>query len=49
MANSENNIFRVGFLDENIEERIEEYKAFYDIVCTEDSSFFDLKELLNKK
>ena len=48
MANSENNIFRVGFLDENIEERIEEYKAFYDIVCTGNSSFFDLKEILNK-
>ena len=48
MANGENSIFRVGFLDENIEERIEEYKAFYDIVCTGNSSFFDLKEILNK-
>ncbi|HCC04421.1 MAG TPA: hypothetical protein DEP51_06195, partial [Clostridiales bacterium] len=38
-------IFKIGFLDENIEEKIEDYKAFYDIVCTDNSSYFDLMEI----
>lgn len=46
MANNEKNVFKIGFLDENIEEKIEEYKAFYDIVCTDNSSYFDLKKTL---
>ena len=44
MANNENDIFKIGFLDENIEEKIEAYKALYDIVCTHNSSYFDLKK-----
>ena len=43
---NENDIFKIGFLDENIEEKIEDYKAFYDIVCTDNSSYFDLKKTL---
>ena len=46
MTNNEKNVFKIGFLDENIEEKIEEYKAFYDIVCTDNSSYFDLKKTL---
>ena len=46
MTNNEKNVFKIGFLDEDIEVKLEAYKAFYDIVCTDNSSYFDLIEIL---
>ncbi|MCI8309364.1 MAG: hypothetical protein HFJ45_04005 [Clostridia bacterium] len=36
----------VGFLDSKIDENIEFYKNNFDIVCTEDTSFIDVMEIL---
>ena len=40
------NIFKIGFLDEYIEERIKDHKSIYDIVCTKGASYFDLNNIL---
>jgi len=37
----------IGFLDKNIEERLEEYKKQFDVVLTDNSSFSELNEILN--
>lgn len=45
MINSENkNVFKIGFLDEKVEEQIEKFKTNYDIICTDNTSY---KELSN--
>ena len=37
---------KIGFLNENIEENIEVYKDNFDIVCTKDSNFFDIENII---
>ena len=41
------NIIKIGFLNEKIEESIEEYKKNYDVVITGDGNFSFVNELLN--
>lgn len=44
MADGEKkNVFKVGFLDEKIEERLELFKENYDMVCTENTSYSEIK------
>lgn len=41
-----NETITVGFLDKNIEENLELYKSTFDIVLTENSSFQEIKDLI---
>lgn len=42
MANKNKNIFKIGFLDENIEERLNDFKNNYDIICTDNTSYDEI-------
>lgn len=42
MHTTENDIVKIGFLDERIEDRVEEFKANYDIVATNNTSFIEV-------
>ena len=46
-SNSEN-ILNVGFLNEKFDEKIEEYKLDFDVVITNDSDAYYVKELIEK-
>lgn len=48
MANSKKNVYKIGFLDENVEERIGTFKQNYDIVCTDNTSYDELRDKLLK-
>lgn len=45
MAEGNKNVFKLGFLDENIEERLTSFKEHYDIVCTNNTGY---DEICNK-
>lgn len=47
MANPKKNIHMIGFLDEEVEERLSDFKDHYDIVCTDNTSFDELQNKLN--
>lgn len=42
MHTTENEVLKIGFLDENEEERLREFKSSYDIVLTNNASFEEL-------
>lgn len=42
------NAFKIGFLEEKIEENKEKYINEFDLVCTENSNFFEIEEYLKK-
>lgn len=46
MANTNKNVYSIGFLDEKVEERLEEFKKYYDIICTDNTSFNKLRNKL---
>lgn len=48
MANSKKNVYKIGFLDEKVEERIDIFKQNYDIVCTDNTSYNELRDKLLK-
>lgn len=37
-----------GFLDKNVDENFDFYKNFFDVVLTDNSSFYDVKNILEK-
>ena len=39
---------KIGFLNENIEQNMDMYKSKFDIVLTEENSFFDIEKLLGE-
>lgn len=43
------NAFKIGFLEEKIEENKEKYIDEFDLVCTDNSNFFEIEEFLKKK
>lgn len=43
MADGKKNAFKIGFLDRRIEERLEEFKEYYDIVCTDNTSYDEIR------
>ena len=43
MASTNKNVYKLGFLDEKIEERLESFKENYDIVCTDNTSYDDIR------
>lgn len=43
MANNQKTVFKLGFLDEEIEERLESFKENYDMVCTHNTSYSELR------
>lgn len=44
MSNDKKKTYKIGFLDEKIEDRIGVFKENYDLVCTDNTSFYDLKK-----
>jgi len=42
------NLIKIGFLNENIEENLEEYKKVYDVIILNDGSFDYVNELVKK-
>lgn len=46
MANSNKNVYKIGFLDEKVKERMDTFKQYYDIVCTDNASYNELKNKL---
>ena len=47
MATSNKKIYKIGFLDEKIDERLKQFKENYDIVCTNNTSYDELKNIIN--
>ena len=47
MANPKKNIHMIGFLDEEVEKRLSDFKKYYDIICTDNTSFDELQTKLN--
>lgn len=47
MSTLNKNLFKIGFLDEQIEERIQTFKDNYDIVCTNNTSYNELKDIID--
>ncbi len=45
---SYNNLIKIGFLNEDVEENLERYKEVYDIIITNDSSIDFVNNLLNE-
>ena len=48
MASDRKNVYKIGFLDEKIEERIQSFQASYDIVCTDNTSYTELKNEIQR-
>ena len=47
MSTLNKNLYKIGFLDEQIEERIQTFKDNYDIVCTNNTSYNELKDIID--
>lgn len=43
MVDDKKTVFKLGFLDEKIEERLESFKANYDMVCTGNTSYDEIR------
>ena len=43
-----NNLIKIGFLNENIEQNLEQYKEAYDVVITNDGDFTYINQLLKR-
>ena len=48
MASSGKNVYKIGFLDEKIDERLQAFKANYDVVCTDNTSYTELKNEIRR-
>ena len=48
MASSGKNVYKIGFLDEKIAERLQAFEANYDIVCTDNTSYTELKNEIRR-
>jgi len=48
MASTRKKVYKIGFLDEEVEERIDTFKANYDIVCTNNTSYHELISFLQR-
>ena len=44
IADSRKNIYKLGFLDENVDERMDSFKDKYDIVCTDNTSYDEIRK-----
>lgn len=49
MVDEDKRVIKIGFLDEKVHERLEPFKANYDLVCTENTSYDELIEHIRKK
>ena len=43
MVNADKTVYKLGFLDEKIEERIDSFKENFDIVCTKNTSYDEIR------
>lgn len=43
MANNKKKTYRIGFLDEKVKDRICAFQEKYDVVCTDNTSYYELK------
>lgn len=48
MANDRKKTYRIGFLDEKVEDRIYAFQEHYDVVCTDNTSYFELRNRLTE-
>lgn len=46
MATSNKNVFKIGFLNENVNERIATFKENFDIVCTNNENYNELRKII---
>ena len=44
MARTNRNVYKLGFLDEKIEERLKSFKEHYDIVCTNNTGYDEIRD-----
>lgn len=44
VGDNKNIVIKIGFLDEKVKERLEDFKRNYDIVCTNNTSYDELKQ-----
>lgn len=44
MARTNRNVYKLGFLDEKIEERLKPFKEHYDIVCTNNTGYDEIRD-----
>lgn len=42
MTNDRKRTYRIGFLDEKVEDRISAFQEHYDVVCTDNTSYYEL-------
>jgi len=47
MANRNKTTYKLGFLDEKIDERLEDFKNNFDIICTNNTSYKEICEKIN--
>lgn len=48
MTNNRKKTYRIGFLDEKIEERLSAFQEHYDVVCTDDTSYYELGKRISE-
>ena len=48
MANDRKRTYRIGFLDEKVEDRISAFQEHYDVVCTDNTSYYELGKKLSE-
>lgn len=46
MAGTGRNIYKLGFLDEKIDERLQSFKENFDIVCTENTTYDEIRKMV---
>ena len=46
MADSKKNVYSLGFLDKNVEEKINSFKENFDIVCTNNTSYDEIRSMI---
>ena len=48
MTNDRKKTYRIGFLDEKIEERLSAFQEHYDVVCTDNTSYYELGKRISE-
>lgn len=48
MTNDRKKTYRIGFLDEKVEDRISAFQEHYDVVCTDNTSYYELGKRISE-
>lgn len=48
MTNDRKKTYRIGFLDEKVEDRISVFQEYYDVVCTNNTSYYELGKRISE-